>query len=195
MLKVVKPQIVILLFILSTKVYSAQTKLPDPQQTVDKFLNAWLVKKNFAQVRREFSKEAFSNKLILSDDCAGYIHDNERAVPKRVERQVMKFLRDFAFTAKGMSLKAILAFDNKSDENPGTINLASKDGYFLLRTKRDELPNDDEWSYLKTRFISTEYLSAVVTLKTQGGGKGSLYFHWAKLGNNWKLIHLGMHCI
>jgi hypothetical protein len=54
----------------------------DPKRTVDRFLNAWLVKKDFTQVRRDFSAEAFSNKLILSEDCVAYIRDKDRAFPE-----------------------------------------------------------------------------------------------------------------
>jgi hypothetical protein len=184
------------LFVLSLLIVEAkpQTTASGPKRTVAGFMNAWLVKKNFTQARRYFSAKAFSNKLILSDDCAGYIHEEDRVFPKRVEQQVMKFLRDFAFATSGTSLKTILVFDDGPPENIGQINSSSKDGYILLHMGRNDITDDDEeWSYLKSKFPSREFLVLIVTLKTKDG-EGTLGFHWAKEGSRWKIIHIGMQC-
>jgi hypothetical protein len=75
------------LFALFLLVVEAKTQpgASDLKRTVDRFLNAWLVKKDFTHVRRDFSAEAFFNKLILSEDCVAYIRDKDRAFPERVE--------------------------------------------------------------------------------------------------------------
>jgi len=184
------------LFTLFLLVVEAKTQpgASDPKRTVDRFLNAWLVKKDFTQVRRDFSAEAFSNKLILSEDCIAYIRDKDRAFPERVEQQAMKFLRDFASATAGTSLKTILVFENWPDENKGQINSGPKDGYMLLQTENNDVINDEEWSYLKSKFSASEYLSLIVTLKMKDG-QGTFYFHWAKFGRHWKIIHLGMQCV
>lgn len=176
----------------------AKARSSDPKQAVDRFLKAWLVSKDFAQVRQSFAQEAFSSKLILSDSCAGYINDEDRATPPKVEQKVMKFLRDIAQSAKGKSLKNILVFDDRPDEKIGQISSSSKDGYILLSVKPDDITDDEEWSYLKSKFASEDYLVTIANLRIQDDGEQTqmiVYFYWARFGRNWKIIHLGMQCI
>jgi hypothetical protein len=65
----------------------------DPRQTVETFLKSWLEKKDFTQVIRSFAEDAFTSKVILSVDCAGYIRDNVRSNPRIVKDKLMKFLQ------------------------------------------------------------------------------------------------------
>lgn len=188
-------QVILLLTIMVIPLMAnAQSKESSSKKRVDSFLHAWLIKKNARQMRQFFDPNIFTNKMILSESCAGYIREQDRTDLERVERQVIKFLSDFASAAKGKTLKTKLVYEKGPNESIGQINTSAKDGYILLQAKRDELTNDEEWSYLKVTFPSDEYLTLMVPLNMKEG-KGIVYFCWAKQRRTWKIIHLGMECV
>lgn len=188
-------QVILLLTILVLPLMAnGQSKKSSPKQRVDSFLHAWLIKKNALQIRQFFDRNIFTNKMILSESCAGYIREQDRPYPARVERQVIKFLSDFASAAKGKTLKTKLVYEKGPSESIGQINTSAKDGYILLQAKQDEIANDEEWLFLKVTFPSDEYLTLMVPLNLKEG-KGIVYFCWAKQKRTWKIIHLGMECV
>jgi hypothetical protein len=173
------------------------------KQTVEAFLNEWLIRRRANSAMRFFHSKEFKSKLILSDPCIGELSDVDRKDPRKVKRAVEKFLREVLKWSKGKSLQEILKtfkpadFELKSGDILASPGL---DGYLLVRGKSLEVEIDENWQYLQSAFPSEQYLYLLSMVrihnaKEKEDAEAPIYSIWALEDRNWRIIHFGMGCI
>jgi hypothetical protein len=184
---------------------TADERYSQTRKSVNEFLTNWLILKDGAKAISFFAKEAFENRAILSEDCAGYIKDDTRSSPETVERGVRKFLSDYNAGVIGSSLKDILTTEGSSALPRGKrtelINIPDSDKFGLFRFTPDLLKSlgaaMEEQDYLERRFEGRNVVVSYLILRLKIDGeliKGPLYFLWAPEKTGWKIIHAGMVC-
>jgi hypothetical protein len=173
------------------------------KQTVEAFLQQWLVDRQAKSVMRFFHSKAFTSRLILSDPCIGELGDADRKDARKVKLMVEKFLREVLKWSKGKSLQEILKPFKPSDIEVKSVDilvLPSLDGYLLVRGKNLDVETEENWQYLRTAFPSAQYLylASMVRIhnaKEKEEVEAGIYSVWALEGKNWRIIHFGLACI
>jgi hypothetical protein len=184
---------------------TADARYGQTRKSVNEFLTNWLILKDEAKAISFFAKEAFENRAILSEDCAGYIKAETRSSPETVESGLRKFLSDFNAGVIGSSLKEILTTEGSSALTRGRrtelINIPDIDKFGLFRFTPDLLEElgaaPAEQDYLKRRVEGRNVVVSFLILRLKIDGeliKGPLYFLWAPEKTGWKIIHAGMIC-
>jgi hypothetical protein len=188
----------------STKV-TADARYSQTRKSVNEFLTNWLILKDEAKTISFFAKEAFENRAILSEDCAGYIKAETRSSHETVERGVRKFLSDFNAGVIDSSLKDILTTEGGHALTQGgktdLINIPDSDKFWLFRFTPNLLEELGaamaEQDYLKRRVEGRNVIVSYLQLRLKIEGeltKGALYYLWAPEKTGWKIIHAGMVC-
>jgi hypothetical protein len=175
------------------------------QRAVNEFLTNWLILKDDAKAISFFAQEAFENRAILSEDCAGYIQSESRSSPETVERGIRKFLSDFQAGVNGSSLKDILTTESglalTQSRKAQLINIPDRDRFWLSRFTPNLLKELGaemaEQDYLERRVegrnVIVSYLQLRLNIDDEPS-KGALYFLWAPEKTGWKIIHAGLVC-
>ncbi|GAC1446808.1 MAG: hypothetical protein NVSMB56_09020 [Pyrinomonadaceae bacterium] len=169
---------------------------------MDNFLRAWLVNKNMSLISSAFARNAFVSKLMLSENCIGYIDDKERQNPVIVKRKVFRFLREIRKRAEGRALHEKLKFDREDRGNIPAIKDKSltsvkNDGYLLLEAKYLDI-DENHLKYLKQKFPSDSYFISLHVIKSKNeddNGEIPVHFVWAKENSKWKIVGIGMECM
>jgi hypothetical protein len=152
-----------------------------------------------------FAREAFENRAILSEDCAGYIRSETRSSPESVERGIREFLSDFNAGVNGSSLKDILTTESglalTQSRKAELINIPDRHRFWLFRFTPNLLKELGaemaEQDYLERRVEGRNVIVSYLQLRLNIDGepsKGALYFLWAPEKRGWKIIHAGMVC-
>lgn len=175
------------------------------RHSIERFLKGWLVNKNWQQVEAAFHKTAFSSRIILSEDCGGFISEEDRKSSVKVRRRVLAFLKDLSRKAQGKSLKQILvikeyASEDTSEDTIEGIILArpEQNGYLLVESKKLIFSSEENWAYLNSVYPAESYclLAALIRIKTEEEKVDfPIHFVWALTGKEWKIIHVDMQCV
>ena len=174
--------------------------LSSAKQTVDIFLNDWLVKKDIQKVQRNFDSNLFKSERLFSESCSD-IEDKDRNNSRRLEQKTIKFFQDIAKNAQGKLLKEILVLGS-AEQNLEDVKLLSSpanDKFILFKAeeKNTEI-NSNDFKMLEARFPSDGYveLGVLIRYKFPDGELVNfpVYMIWAKEHSSWKIIQFGMMC-
>src|SRR5215813_1403445 len=91
-------------FFLSSNVGVANQRIDSRKKTVDRFLHAWLVRKDISTALQFFSRRALRDASVLNAHCTDYILEKDRANPAGVKRGVTNFLFESSRHIRGASL-------------------------------------------------------------------------------------------
>jgi hypothetical protein len=185
----------------------ATKNLPESriQRSVNEFLTNWLVLKDDASTISFFAKEAFENRSILSEDCAGYIQAEARSDPKAVESGVRKFLSDFNVQVAGLRLDDILTTEGgptmTSSRKAELLDIPGRNKYWLFQFSPDLLKGlgaeMEDQDYLMRQMKGKNAIVLYIQPRLKMDGElftGALYFLWVPEKTGWKIIHTGMVC-
>lgn len=168
------------------------------QKNVKAFLNIWLISRQLKEAKRFFSQQAYTNKAMLSESCAGYVSDSDRNSTEAIHRGVERFLADIQDIPKQKTLKK--ALDHKKISEMATqlkgkvLNDIEADHFLLINIGNQEVDNlidkPESATFLK------EYLSnKVIYLSLIPRGQGLMFFLWGKEKQSWKIFHASLICI
>jgi hypothetical protein len=191
-----------------THCFARQSLSATRRDTVESFLQTWLVRKDLPSSLRFFHRNAFSNERVF--DCGCCLNDfaskAERRNPKAAERVIKDFLKDYSDPIKGDSLNEILFL--KGGEHPEeskeldaklrkwVLNPPERDKFYLVnyRMLKSEVERYFEKQYsLKGAFFSViQY--RVLNTDERYGDDMVVALLWVRDKGTWKIAHVKVAC-
>jgi hypothetical protein len=177
---------------------SPPESLNDVRQSVHDFLIAWLVKRDATKALQSFSKDAFSDQVMLNESCSGYISEANRTSPSAVQSAVRMFLADTPRKRTPKNLDDALD-PSRITVLPGRMvgkvaNDVNVDRFLLVPSEHVDIASLTERpqsaEFLRQHLGSRPFYVSIVPL-----GKGLGYFMWIKEGGTWKIMHAGLVCM
>lgn len=175
---------------------NVQNESNQVREQMKNFLVAWLTEQNTRDALGFFSKNAFANQAMLSEDCAGYISPQQRQSPSAIKSGVEEFLNGWIEGPKGRPLSQVLnksrisGIGNKSIE---IVNNIERDGYALYkidRTRPAELMDDKAGAeYLHSYLPNGQLYISLIAIEDD-----VFYLIWAKEKERWRIFHVSIVC-
>lgn len=168
------------------------------QKNVKAFLNIWLINRQMKEAKKFFSQQAYANKAMFSESCAGYISDSDRDSKEAIRRGVERFLADIQGVPKNKTLRKVL--DHKKVSEMATqlkgkiLNNIDADHFLLINIGNHELDGliDKPES---TAFLKEFLRNKVIYLSLIPRGQGLVIFLWGKEKQSWKIFHASLICM
>jgi hypothetical protein len=162
------------------------------------FLTSWLVERNDAKALQSFSDQAYSNRVMLHESCAGYIKDADRRSRDGIKKGIQKFLADASSLHHAKTLNEALNLTvvlKLAQQLEGKVtNNVKEDGFLLVHSSSvdaiDLATEPEASAFLKAHLPPQGFYEAFVPL-----GQGMSVFLWIKEGDAWKIYHVALVCM
>ena len=191
---------------------AAQQSSDTRKKTVDRFLQAWLVRKDISAALQFFDDRALKSSLVIDASCfrSEYIKESDRSNPTAVKSGVSTFLFDSSHHIKGAGLRDILLL--KSNETPersehlrhllrnDSFNQPEKDRYYLVPLASiKSLSNSKIWNEFIEEFDLRNAFVSVIQYRMLNederyGDDIIVAIVWAKVRSNWHIAYVGVPC-
>ena len=182
------------------------------KKTVDRFLHAWLVRKDISDALQFFDDRALKSFLVIDASCLGseYISESDRLNPTAVKSGVSRFLFDASHHIKGAGLRDILFL--KSNETPErsehlghllrkvSFNQPEKDRYYLVRLASiKSLFNSKNWNEFNEKHNLRNAFVSVIQYRMLNederyGDDIIVAIVWTKVRSNWHIAYVAVPC-
>jgi hypothetical protein len=188
----------------------AVVKRTYPKETFDAFFQSWLIRKDAAKALGYFHADAFKNPALLSEECAGYIVDEDRDDAGEVKKGVDEFLKDFSGDINSQNITDVLITNEDVESSyaefvgypEALLNDPQKDRYFVLDYPAIAAKARDKFGYAdaeKQFDLKSAYVT-VAAIRLFEDGKPSpdvavVYLLWTQQGADWKIAQANIVCI
>jgi hypothetical protein len=190
--------------------FSQQARSPSRKETVDSFLQAWLVRKDQGSALKFFHGRAILSKDILSVPCWGDVFNEGSQNPAQVRRGVRKFLEDSSESIKGNTLDKILFLTSSHDAENSlriatafrrvALNSPKVDKYYLVSYKTfvSAFPDPEAKYFLRNYDLRDAFFSViqyrVLNIDERYGDDVLFTILWAREVGAWRIVSVTAAC-
>jgi hypothetical protein len=176
--------------------------------TVDRFLTAWLVRKNSSTALRFFHPSALNSFPVIDDTPHDdYIADAEKKNPTAVRGAVRRFLKRYAAHLRGHTLHTILFLNSRESPEQSaylsrftklSFNQPARDQYWLMTFEAAKsISKAADWSDYEKRYDLRDAFVSVMQYRVLNenpryGDDIIVMCLWVKSGAQWKIAFVAV---